>query len=313
MRIVEPAGGPSGARAVQEWPVHAPSRMARDFLLWRHLRVVRARTMRHVHGFADKLVRAAFPEAAPHPVRSVYGVRMWPDWGDRTFAYCHYGTYGRYLADLLAEIDRPFCFLDIGANQGLFSLIAAKNPQCRRIVALEPVPATCRKLAANLALTGLGERAVSLEAALSYRAGPGSIATNPVHSGQASLEPHMQERAGCRKVAIELVTMAELDPHLPRDLPLFVKVDAEGHEPVIIEALLASPHGPRVMGLFYEHDNRWTDNATIARALYRAGFAKLARYGRGRHFDVLAGPSPVPLERIPAFEHGIAELSRQRA
>jgi len=288
--------------------------MARDFLLWRHLRVVRARTMRHVHGLAGKLMRAAFPDAAPRPVRSVYGVRMFPDWGDRTFAYCHYGTYGRYLADLLAAIDRPFCFLDIGANQGLFSLIAANNPHCQRIVALEPVPATCRKLTANLALAGLlGERAMVIEAALSDRAGTGSITINPVHSGQASLEPHMQGRAACRPVAIELVTMAALDPHLPCHLPIFVKVDAEGHEPVIIEELLASLHGRRVMGLFYEHDNRWTDNTTIARALYRAGFARLARYGRGRHFDVLAGPSPVPLERIAAFEQGIAEVSRQRA
>jgi FkbM family methyltransferase len=287
--------------------------MARDFLLWRHLRVVRARAMRHVHRMAGRLVRSAFPRVVPRPVRSAYGVRMWPDWDDRTFAYCRYGTYGRYLADLLAGIDRPFCFLDIGANQGLFSLIAANNPQCRQIVALEPVPATYRKLAANLALAGIGERVVAIAAALSYRAGPGSIIVNPVHSGQASLEPHMQERAACHPVAIELITMAELDPCLPRHLPIFVKVDVEGHEPVIIEALLASPHAPRVIGLFYEHDNRWTDNATIARALYRAGFTRLTRYGRGRHFDVLAGPSPVPLERIPAFEQGIAEVSRQRA
>lgn len=269
--------------------------------------------MRHLHRIAGKLVRAAFPDAAPRPVRSAYGVRMWPEWGDRTFAYCHYGTYGRYLADILAGIDRPFCFLDIGANQGLFSLIAAQNPRCRQIVALEPVPATYRKLAANLALAGLEERAVAIEAALSDRAGRGSITINPVHSGQASLEAHMQDRSACHAIAIDLITMAELQPHLPRDLPLFVKVDAEGHEPVIIEALLASRYGPQVIGLFYEHDNRWTDNATISRALYRAGFARLARYGRGRHFDVLAGPSPVPLERIPAFEQGIAEISRQRA
>ena len=313
MRIVEPAGGPWQPLATQQWPLHNPARMARDFLLWRHLRVIRARAMRHVHKRAGAVSQAFFPKAAVRPAHSTYGVRMWPNWDDRTFAYCQYGTYGPYLADLLASIDRPFCFLDVGANQGLFSLIAAKNPQCQRIIALEPVPDTHRLLAANLALVGLEGRAEALNVGLSDVAGTHAIAVNPVHSGQASLEAHMAGRPACRSIDITLVTMAELDAHLPGDLPLFVKIDVEGHEPVIIDALLASHHARRVMGIFYEHDNRWTDNATIAHALYRAGFAKLARYGRGKHFDVLAGPSPVPLERIPAFERGIAEPARQRA
>lgn len=309
MRIVEPVAAPPQALPLQAWPDHSPARMSRDFLLWRHLRVIRARAMRHLHLLAERLKRNGRARSS----RSVYGVRMQTNWADRTFAYCQYGTYGPYLADLIASIDRPFAFLDIGANQGLFSLIAAKNPFCRRIIALEPVPETHRLLAANLALAGLEGRARALNVGLSDMAGTHAITINPVHSGQASLEVHMEGRAACRSIAIELVTMAGLDAHLPPDLPLFVKIDVEGHEPVIIEELLASRHAARVIGIFYEHDNRWTDNATIARALYRAGFAKLKRYGRGKHFDVLAGPSPVPLEQIPAFEQGIAEPQRQRA
>lgn len=287
--------------------------MARDFLLWRHLRVVCARTLRHVHNAASQARSVLFPGTTARPSPSIYGVAMVPNWGDRTFAYCQYGTYGPYLADIIASIDRTFCFLDIGANQGLYSLIAARNSACQRIIALEPVPETHRLLEANLALAGLQERALALNVGLSDEAGCHVIAINPVHSGQATLEGHLDDRRMCRKIAIDLVTMAELEAHLPPDLPLFVKIDVEGHEPVIIEELLGSRHARRVLGIFYEHDNRWTDNATIARALYRAGFTKLKRYGRGRHFDVLAGPSPVPLERIPAFEQGVAEVRRQRA
>lgn len=313
MRIVDPAEGGPPAPILQQWPDHAPARMARDFLLWRHLRVIRARSMRHVHQTVERLRRALAPGAEPRPARSVYGVQMWPNWGDRTFAYCQYGTYGPYLADLLAGIERPFCFIDIGANQGLYSLIAGRNPACQRIIALEPVADTHRLLAANLALAGLEGRAQALNVGLSNEAGTHLITVNPVHSGQATLESHLEGRESCRTVTVELVTMAELEAHLPPDLPLFVKIDVEGHEPVIIEELLASRHASRVLGIFYEHDNRWTDNATIARALYRAGFAKLKRYGRGKHFDVLAGPSPVPLERVPAFEQGVAEGRRERA
>lgn len=284
------------------WPQPCPRRMRRDFLAWRHLRVLRARAMRHVHQAADALVHRIMPSRTPRPVRTAYGVWMWPNWADRTFAYCRYGTYGSYLADLLAVIERPFCFLDVGANQGLFSLIAARNPHCRRIVALEPVPQTYHLLTANLALAGLNGRATALACGLSHRAGTQTIRINPVHSGQATLEDHLGERSGCRDIAITTITLAELGPHLPEDLPLFVKLDVEGHEPVIIEALMESPHAGRVIGLFYEYDARWTDTASIARALYRAGFATLARYGGARHCDLLAGPSPVPLAPIPAFD-----------
>lgn len=318
MRIVDPAGGPAPTIRVPDWPDHAAPRMARDFLLWRHLRVVRARTMRHVHKAAGDLLRRFAPGTRPRPARTHYGVRMWPNWADRTFAYCHYATYGPYLADLIAGIDQPFGFLDIGANQGLFSLIAAQNPACRKIIALEPVPDTHQRLSANLELAGLDGRADALPFGLSDQAGEQLITLNAVHSGQATLGDHLGVQLGganshCRQIAVNLITMAELSRHLPPDLPLFVKIDVEGHEPIIIEELLASPCAPRILGIFYEHDNRWTDNATIERALYRAGFVRSRRYGRGRHYDVLATPSPVPLARVPAFEVGVAEARRYSA
>jgi FkbM family methyltransferase len=191
--------------------------------------------------------------------------------------------------------------------------MAARNPACERIVALEPVPDTHKRLTANLALAGLESRALALAWGLSDLSGAQAMTVNPAESGQATLEDHRKDRRTCRQIMVETATLAELDQHLPPDLPLFVKIDVEGHEPLIIEQLFASHHAARVLGIFYAHDNRWTDNATIARALYRAGFAQLMRYGRGRHFDVLAGPSPSPLARIPAFEHPIAEAPRQTA
>lgn len=314
MRIVEAAFRPVSAFPAPDWPDHSPSRMARDFILWRHLRVVRARAMRHVHKTAGKVLRAIAPAARARPARSNYGVTMWPNWADRTYAYCHYATYGPYLADLIAAIDQPFCFVDVGANQGLFSLVAARNPACAKIVALEPVPDTHARLSANLELADLGDRAHALNAGLSDEACDQLITLNAVHSGQATLGDHLAAaNSRCSQIAVKLITMAELETHLPPGLPLFVKIDVEGHEPIIIEELLSSHHARRVLGIFYEHDNRWTDNATIERALYRAGFARMRRYGRGRHYDVLATPSPEPLARIPAFDHGVAEARRQSA
>ena len=266
------------------WPEHDSAKMARDFLLWRHLRVVLARSMRHIR----KALGGATPGA---PVETVYGVKMWPNWGDKTYAYCHYGTYGNYLADLLTSIGEPFCFIDVGANQGLFSLIAGRNPNCRKILALEPVPATHDLLARNLAANGLDSRAEALNFGLSGKAGEFPITLSAAHSGLATLGDHAERFPGEHpKTMVRLETMEELRRHLPDALPLFIKIDVEGHEETVIRELLGSPEAARIMGIFYEHDDRWTDKAAVDALLEGAGFEHSRKYGRGKHYDVLATP-----------------------
>lgn len=267
------------------WPEHNPARMARDFLLWRHLRVVRARTMRHVN-------KAFNGVSATAPVETVYGVKMWPNWGDKTYAYCHYGTYGSYLADLLGSISEPFCFIDIGANQGLFSLIAGQNPRCESIIALEPVGPTHERLARNLAANGLQDRSKALNFGLSDTAGEFPITLSEAHSGLATLGDHAERFPGEHpKTMVHLETMEGLRKHLPDDLPIFVKVDVEGHEETVIRELLASPEAQRIIGIFYEHDDRWTNKAAVDALLDTARFEHSRIYGRGRHYDVLATPA----------------------
>jgi FkbM family methyltransferase len=274
------------------WPEHDQASMARDFLFWRHLRVLRARGMRHVHRLAVSALGAR--PGNPSVIQTVYGVRMEANWKDRTFAYCHYGTYGTYLADLLGALDQPFAFLDIGANQGLFSLIAARNPACKAIVALEPVPDTHARLTRNLALNGALDRAQALNFGLSDCDGTRQIATCKAHSGVATLEDHLTSRLpSATSIAVEMRTIDSLLLHLPRDLPLFVKIDVEGHEATVITQLLGSSLAKRVIGIFYEHDSQWSDGAAIEHVLARGGFAVMRRYGRGRHFDALALPLPI--------------------
>ena len=60
-----------------------------------------------------------------------------------------------------------------------------------------------------------------------------------------------------------------------------VKIDVEGHEEAVVEALMASAHRDRIAAIFYEVDERWTDGAAIARRLGSAGFGLwtlLSRY-----------------------------------
>ena len=226
---------------------------------------------------------SALRPASDGPVRTRYGVVMHANWRDRTFQYCYHATYGRVLADYLAGQRRPFAFVDIGANQGLYSLIAAQNPHCRAVTAFEPVAATFARLTRNVAANGGAAKIRSVDAAISTRSGTATIVTDSAHSGTASLRG-----AGDGGETIRLLAAPDFDPLIDDRFPLVVKIDVEGHEEAVVEALAGSDHLPRIAAIFYEVDRRWTDAAAIEARLRDAGFLRFTRYGFGRHYDVLA-------------------------
>ena len=67
-----------------------------------------------------------------------------------------------------------------------------------------------------------------------------------------------------------------------------VKIDVEGHEPIVIEQLMKSAHRERVFGIFYELDQRWADAGSVRDSLEQAGFTGFTKFGIGRHYDMLA-------------------------
>lgn len=230
-------------------------------------------------------VLTALPLARSEPVvTSRYGVRMRANWRDRTFQYCRYATYGRALSDYIATQERRFAFVDIGANQGLYSLLAARNRHCVAVIAFEPVSATFALLRDNIALNGAGATIRPVHAAVSLRSGMARIATDGAHSGVASL----REAAEDGGEEIRILGISGVDTLLEGAAPLIVKIDVEGHEETVVEALAASTHRERLTAIFYEIDERWTSAAAIEARLRAIGFTRFTRHGIGRHYDVLA-------------------------
>jgi FkbM family methyltransferase len=221
------------------------------------------------------------------PVRSAYGVMMVPNWQDTTFRYCIFGTYGSDLSDLLLGQREPFVFVDIGANQGLYSLIAAQNPKCCKIIAFEPVPATHTRLAANVGLNGGAERTVLHQLAIADSVGEAEISVAEGHTGTATLAGR-EGQSGGGGVVIQTIDAPMVDPLLAGDLPMFVKIDVEGLEAVVIAELAKTDAFTRVQAIFYEVDDRWARAEEIESLLRAAGFKRFAKYGRGHHYDVLA-------------------------
>jgi FkbM family methyltransferase len=249
------------------------------------------KTARKLKAAALSPVMAARGEPA---VRSAYGVLMVPNWQDTTFRYCIFGTYGRDLADLLLRQRDDFVFVDIGANQGLYSLIAAQNPKCRKIIAFEPVPTTHARLTANVALNGGGERTALHLLAISDSAGAVTINVAADHTGTASLAGRGGHGSGGPNtggIMIETINAPLVDPLLAGDLPIFAKIDVEGLEAVVIAELAKTANFARIAAIFYEVDDRWASAGEIETLLRGAGFTRFTKYGRGHHYDVLASRS----------------------
>jgi FkbM family methyltransferase len=232
-------------------------------------------------------------------MRSQYGPLFYKNTSDRTFRFYIDGVYGSVLADILRYIDKPFSFIDVGANQGLYSILAAENLQCRRVYSFEPVRHTFELLTRNVELNRVSDRVRLLQFAISNENRPVEISFDKRHSGKASIS-----NGGINSVSqsIDCVTSMELNTLLDdSELPVFVKIDTEGHESVVIEQLQKANVWRNVDGLFFEVDDEWIDSRRLIDALMALGYREKWRTpGVESHGDVLMVRSDSLL--YPSFE-----------
>ena len=222
-------------------------------------------------------------------VRSRYGVTMTSNWSDTTFNMCYFAHYGRFLAGLLQDENMPFVFLDIGANQGLYSLLAGRNRRCRAAIAFEPVPDTFALLEANIAANRLGGIVSAVNVAVAAEQGSATIRIDPMHSGGASIAASNDVDGA--HVTIRMLDHDGLDALIPPgDEVIIVKIDVEGFEPVVVDQLVRSRHAARIGTIFYEVDEGWIDPAAIETQLRSIGFSEFRRIDgfQPTHYDVLA-------------------------
>lgn len=277
-----------GRTRPRSWPLHDPARMERDFLIWRRLRESQAQLMRPIRRMLSPFASSSRTSGE----MTAYGVPMRANWQDGSYANCHYGTYGPYLADIIRSIECPFAFLDVGANQGLFTLIAAGHSSCKLAIAIEPVAATFDKLEENIALNDAQDKAVLLECALSNETGVKLLTRRRYRSGVATFadEVSSPQRSTITQ-PVQVRRMEQLCAYLPKGLPIFVKVDVSGHDAIVIEEILTSSCSDRIIGLYYEEDESRCDKARLEQALNAMHFVKVRRFGRNGRHDVLAVPA----------------------
>lgn len=125
--------------------------------------------------------------------------------------------------------------LDIGANTGLFTLIAAaSNPTCR-IISFEPVPHICDRLKAHIELNGLEQRCQVRQEALTNRIGSAKfhIPLGEVPTS-ASLNTHGFRGTKGYLIEVPVDTVDNVCSEKRVDL---VKIDVEGFEDKVLEGM----------------------------------------------------------------------------
>lgn len=171
------------------------------------------------------------------PVRTrVNGALMDLDLGEyvqrRIYYRCHEVPEARFVRRLLRPGDRV---LDVGANVGFFTLLAAAAVGHRgHVSALEPVPANADVLEHNVRLNGFRSVDVT-RAAAGDHVGEIRLGLDHPDLREGGVSGHYTEDGGRDALTVPVVT---LDEHL-RDRPglRLAKIDVEGAEPRVLAGM----------------------------------------------------------------------------
>jgi FkbM family methyltransferase len=147
-----------------------------------------------------------------------------------------HGIWEPYETSLVLTLLRPGdVFIDVGANLGYYSVVAASVVGAQGAVfAFEPDPHNCRLLRANVELNGLEDRISVVEAALSDATGAGELFLSVDNLGDHQVYAGTESRSS---VPIDLVQGGEYLAGRVQRMDL-LKVDTQGAEFQVMTGLM---------------------------------------------------------------------------
>ncbi|MFJ6075805.1 FkbM family methyltransferase [Streptomyces sp. NPDC093065] len=270
--------------------------------------------MRHGPGAFGKAPLAARwlnPHLRDHPRRAVVaarsGDRFAVDTQDLIQRYLYlFGAWEPHLTGWLRRRLRPGdCFVDVGANIGVFSVLAARLVGERgRVVAIEASPDLHRRLEGNARLNGLGNLR-ALNAAVSDRARTLTFTlASSRNTGANSIVPYDGPvESGFEAAARPLPEL--LDP-VEIATARVIKIDVEGAEGSVVRGLAPvlgalRPDAEITVEVAPERMARLGDRADeLLGAMRNAGFHayRLANdYAPGSYPPALAGEPRAPVRQ----------------
>ncbi|MHB8510527.1 MAG: FkbM family methyltransferase [Candidatus Dormibacteria bacterium] len=261
--------------------------------------------------------------------QNAYGVRLRLDLRDYTQRGMYYDAYETHELNFMTSVLRPGdVVIDIGANIGLFTLVAAQAVGSNGTVhAFEPVPGNCERLEENVQLNGFTNVRVN-RSAVSDRAGTVALAIDADMartSGEStsSFFTVTQLADPVRKVTARAET---IDAYASRELAnrgiRLVKIDVEGSEPAVLAGMSEVLKAHRVDVLMLEvslyglhrSGSRIYDEVEPLRSagyeLYRLGVGGLLSRWSYRGEPSIPDRAPGSVGVIGGLQQGLQDLRR---
>jgi len=170
---------------------------------------------------------------------------------------------------------------DIGANIGLYSLLAAKRGS--RVVAFEPESQNYSVLNANIHLNSLDENITCLNIALSDRVGLDYLYVPVFSSGTSfnqlgfSPQPVAEQLRSGLKQAVLSYTLDSFTESFPGCFPNHIKIDVDGIEARIICGASRTMANTKVKSMLVELDLNLKEDEEAIQLILSNGFTAVSR------------------------------------
>ena len=158
----------------------------------------------------------------------------------RTFRAGGWNAFEAPLPSVFARLVRrwPHTVLDVGANTGLYSLIAVTAHRSVRAIAFEPVPEIAALMRTNVRANRAGRRISLHEVAIGDQTGTADLHLPPAQldgtiETSASLESDFKETID-RVLTVQASTLDQAWAAAGRPTVSLVKIDVEGAEPRVL-------------------------------------------------------------------------------
>jgi len=226
---------------------------------------------------ADKFRRKKFEISS-------YGVLLRRRPSDLTFNYALNGHYGSYISQIIEELKENVVVLDIGANLGLYSLLADRNPFVHAVHAFEPDPISFRYLTDNILRNGC-VKIYTHNLAIGLKNAKGHLAQAFGHSGGATLVKNPVSFRQLQRT-VPIVNEDILDFLIPHyDLVFFVKIDVEGFEFEVLQTLSKTRIFDNIKFFIIEFDDTRGTTEAVTNFLQENNFVEKGRSSTSGHFD----------------------------
>lgn len=200
---------------------------------------------------------------------------------DRTSVYwAKYGPNSEPMTNAwIDSFDKNDAFLDVGANIGFFSLMAATK-DVSRIYALEPNPFSYAALCKNIERNNLGQQIVPLNFALSQTSELIDFGLSGTHAG--SIDNQITSPTGEHTLALKMPALS-LDDLSKIGMiagTRHIKIDIDGLELQVIKGAKKMLSSGEILTVMIEDSGDTAEIAAVLNAMTSYGFETSDAFGR---------------------------------